>query len=400
MRFFGTATKDNHAFPGALISVTIDGHDYKKVTTGKNGKFKFDFDMGHQYRLSFSATGCVDMYMLLDLRVPPEKMNLFPDYAIEVPFFEPSNKAVKVEKYKDQPFAKVIYDGKNGFWDDPNYKFTEEILVDHAEESRKLAAAAAAAEKKAKEDADRQARELAAAEDERKAKAMAEQKLLEEAVSKAKDEESRRKAELALKAKQEETMESEAMRLEREKQDKAVMEKKNRGIKSQYENDLLKMVAESEKKANLQKYNSMEKESQANSVIQTMRRDAELKAASELIRQLEREKEERTLINKQTKVVLVKKLVEAAALTEKTIHVAQAPVREPNTYSHISSPNVVVSVTEGIMSDIRLTIITNNNSKVMFKKETYFWGSTYYYKDNKEIDEKTYTSEIVKSSAK
>ena len=110
MRFFGTATKDNHAFPGALISVTIDGHDYKKVTTGKNGKFKFDFDMGHQYRLSFSATGCVDMYMLLDLRVPPEKMNLFPDYAIEVPFFEPSNKAVKVEKYKDQPFAKVIYD--------------------------------------------------------------------------------------------------------------------------------------------------------------------------------------------------------------------------------------------------------------------------------------------------
>jgi hypothetical protein len=307
---------------------------------------------------------------------------------------------VKVEKYKDQPFAKVIYDGKNGFWDDPNYKFTEEILIDHTEESRKLAAAAAAAEKKAKEDAERQAREMAAAEDERKAKAMAEQKVLEEAVSRAKDEESRRKAELALKAKQEETMESEAMRLEREKQDKALLEKKNRGIKSQYENDLLKMVAESEKKANLQKYNSMEKESQANSVIQTMRRDAELKAATEMIRQIEREKEERTLVNKQTKVVLVKKLVEAAALTEKTIHVAQSPVREANSYSHISLPNIVVSVIEGLMSDIRITTITRNYSKVTFKRETYFWGSSFYYKDNKEIDEKMYTSELVKFSAK
>ncbi len=400
MRFFGTATKDNHAFPGALISVTLDGREYKKVTTGKNGKFKFDFDMGHQYRLSFSAPGCVDMFMLLDLRVPPEKMNLFPDYAIEVPFFEPSNTTVKVDKYKDQPFAKVIYDGKAGFWDDPNYKFTEEILIDHAEESRKLAAAAAAAEKKAREEADRQARELAAAEDERKAKAMAEQKILEEAVSKAKDEDSRRKAEEALKAKQQETMESEAMRLEREKQDKVVLEKKNRGIKSQYENDLLKMVAESEKQANLQKYNSMEKESQANSVIQTMRRDAELKAASEMIRQQEREREERTLVNKQTKVVLVKRLVEAAALTEKTIRVSQCPPKDPQSYTHISAPNVVVSVTEGVMSDIQLTIITRDDSKTVFKKETYFWGSCYYYKDNKATDEKTYTAEMVKYSAK
>jgi hypothetical protein len=400
MRFFGTATKDNHAFPGALISVTLDGREYKKVITGRNGKFKFDFDMGHQYKLSFSALGCVDMFMLLDLRVPPEKMTLFPDYAIEVPFFEPSNKTVRVEKYKDQPFAKVIYDGKEGFWDDPNYKFTEEILVDHAEESRRMAAASAAAEKKAKEDADRQARETAAAEEERKTKARAEQKLLEEAVSKAKDEESRSRAEVALKLKQQETMESEAMRLEKEKQGKVLLEKKNRGIKSQYENDLLKMVAESEKKANLQKYNTMVKESQANSVIQTMRRDAELKAATEMIRQLEREKEERTLVNKQTKVVLVKKLVEAAALTEKTIHVAQSAPRDPHAYSHVSQMNCVVSITEGIMSDIRLTIITGNGLKVTFKKETYFWGGSYFYKDNKEIDEKMYTREILKSSAK
>jgi hypothetical protein len=396
MRFFGTASKDGKALPGATVTVVMDGHPFKTVTTGRNGKFKFDFDMGHQYRLSFVSPGCIDMYMLLDLRVPPEKMNLFPDYAIEVPFFESTSKTVHVDLYKDQPFAKVVYDGKNGFQDDPTYKFVEKVLVDPAEEARKQAALIAAAEQKAKEEADKKAHEAAMAEEERKAKAQAEQKKLEDAVARAKDEESRKKAEEALEAQKRETMESEAMRLEKEKQEKALLEKKNRGIKNQYENELLKMVAESEKKANLQKYNNMKNESEAGSVIQTMRRTAELNAATEALRRQEKQKEERTLVNKQLKVTQVKRLVEAAALTEKIIRISESPVRDPSTYSHESVPNVVVSVTEGILSDIRTTLITKGDFRVTYKKESYIWGSSYYYRNGVEMDEKTYTAELAK----
>lgn len=391
MRFVGTTTKDNHALPGATVNVTMDGHEFKTLVTGKSGKFKLDLDLGHQYRMNFSAQGCIDMFMTLDLRVPPDKMGLYPAYAAEIPFFEPNSKTVKVGKYKDQPFIKVVFDGKHDFGDDPTYKFTDNLLVDPAEEARKQAAIAEA-ERKAKEEADRLAREDA----ERKAKELAEKKVLEEAVAKAKDAESRKKAEDALKAKEQETMETEAMRLEREKQDKQALEKKNRNIKTQYENDLLKMVAESEKKANLQKYTKMKDESQANSIIQVMRKEAELKAATEMIRQAEREKREQTLGNKQVKSTQMKKLVEAAALTQRTIRVTQSLKPEATSYKHIAKPNIVVSVVDGVLSDIRSTIITSGNSKIEFKKETYFWGSNYYYKDKVEIDEKTYTTELAK----
>ena len=191
-------------------------------------------------------------------------------------------------------------------------------------------------------------------------------------------------------------METDAMRLEKERQEKALLEKKNRGIKNRYENELLKMVAESEKKANLQKFNNMKNESEANSVIQSMRQSAELKGATEALRRKEKEKEEHTLVNKQIKVTQVKRLVEAAALTERTIRIESSPAKDPSTYSHESVPNIVVSVTEGMLSDIRMTIISNGNFRVNYKKENYIWGSTYYYKDGKEIDEKTYAAELAK----
>ncbi|MFI5149864.1 MAG: hypothetical protein ACHQRM_09045 [Bacteroidia bacterium] len=395
--FFGRTIKDNHPLAGASVNVTIDGHDYKSLTTGSNGRFKLTLDLGHQYKISFSAQGCVDMFMTLDFRVPKEKMGIYPQYKTDIPFFEPGSKAVRVNKYKDQPFIKVIFDGNGGFKDDPEYKFTEDIVIDQAEELRKQAAiAAAAAEQKAKEEADKKAKEDALAEEARKAKAAAEQKALEDAVARAKDDESRKKAEEALKAKQQETMESEAMRLEKEKQEKSALEKKNKGIRTQYENDLLKMVAESEKKANLQKYNNMKNEAESRSVIQSMRKAAELKANAELLRNQEKEKAAKTLVNKQTKMSQLKKLIEAAALTERTIRVSTEPAKDPHSYTHVSEPNIVVAITEGVLSDIRITSITDGALQLNYKEEKYVWGTTYYYKDNKEIDELTYHSDLKK----
>jgi hypothetical protein len=101
-------------------------------------------------------------------------------------------------------------------------------------------------------------------------------------------------------------------------------------------------------------------------------------------------------VNKQVKVIQVKKLVESAALTQRIVREAATPEKNPQNYSHTPLPNIVQSLTEGAMSDIRATIITIGDAKTVFKQETYFWGSKYYYKDGLEIDEKSYTTQLAK----
>jgi hypothetical protein len=56
----------------------------------------------------------------------------------------------------------------------------------------------------------------------------------------------------------------------------------------------------------------------------------------------------------------------------------------------------VVSLTEGLLSDTRSTVITSGSSKTVFKQETYIWGSSYYYKDGHEVDQVAYSIELGK----
>ena len=46
------------------------------------------------------------------------------------------------------------------------------------------------------------------------------------------------------------------------------------------------------------------------------------------------------------------------------------------------------------MTTILTTTITFEGNMTVYRKETWFWGSVYYYKDDKETDEKTYAKEI------
>ncbi len=397
MRFFGTATKGGAPLPGATVTVIMDGKQIFNLTTGKNGKFKFTIDINHNYRINFSAPGCVDMYMTMDLHTPPEKAWVYPDYAAEIPFFVAGDPKVKTELFAQKPFIKIIFDGNKGFYDDPTYKFVDEIFKNPGDEQQ------------------RKRDELAKKEAEEKARLAAEDKLRRDDLERqrlAKEEEDRRKAEeerkknisvpptnknpVEVETPEDPSMETDAIKLEREKQARLENEKQNKNIRANYENNLLKLVAESERRNNLQKFNKMKENAESNSVVQTLRKEALVKADNDFLVQKMKERQKQTLANKRLKEEQLKMLVETAAKIERNDRAtSMKPVAASQDLNYAPSPNVVVTTEESFLTETHTTVISwPGGIQTIFNVDEYLWGSRYYYHDGVEIDQKTYDAEI------
>ncbi|HEU4717824.1 MAG TPA: carboxypeptidase regulatory-like domain-containing protein [Bacteroidia bacterium] len=395
MRFFGTATKDNKPLPGATVTVLMDGKQIHQVTTGKNGKFKFTLDINHDYRINFSAPGCVDMYMTLDLHTPPDKAWIYPDYVSDIPFFSAGDPKVKTELFAQKPFIKVIFDGGQGFKDDPTYRFIDEIFKDPMEEQRKK-----------EELARKQAADKARQDSIDLANKMANDALLaqQEADRRRKEEEDKSKNHPANNPPADgntnvPTMESDEIRLEKEKQEQLAREKQNKTIRAQYENNLLKLVAESEKKTNISKFNKMKDEAMTNSVIEAMRREAEAKAQGTYLIEQQKEKQRQTLANRQIRAEEVSRLIVTVAQIEKTLRVSgMKPVAASEMQNYAPLPNVVVTYEDGFFSDRTSTVFTwPGGKRIIYNVIEFWWGGRYYYREGAEIDQKTYDAEIFRN---
>ena len=401
LEFAGRAVKDGKPLSGATVTVYRNGTiQQEQIKTGKNGKFDFNLVFGVDYKMTFTYSGCVDMYLqVYTSKLPQSRNDLFPLYETEIPFLETTNTTVRIAKYKN-PFTKVIYDGKKAFMDDEAYlaAFTKDLLIDPAEQARELAA------KEAKEKADKDKLEADA-----KAKKDAEEKLRAEteaillADAKAKQDAIDKSAELArLKAEaankkepNNQTMETEAIRLQREKEAKNNIAKKNKEIKTNYENDLLKTVAENERMAKEKAFNKQILDARSNTVITQMRSEANVKAESDKLREEQKLKQKKLLENQQYKSNEMRKLVEAAAFAERSVRISkQTTLPDVKGYVKKELPNFAVTVDNGIIKTVRTTTVTQGKKLDTYRKETYFWGSVYCYKNNIEIDESTYNNEI------
>ncbi len=398
----GRTVKDGKPLSGAKVSVYRGGTtEMVVVKTGKNGKFQLSLPFGTDYKVTFSYLGCVDMHLLVYTgKLPKEKNNIFPLYVTEVPFFENTNSTVRLNKYKN-PFTKIIYDGKKAFMDDEAYlaEFTKDILINKEEQEKIMN------EMLAKEKAEKDmllAEEKAKKDAEEKLRTDAEAKLLAEAKAKQDAAElARLKAESAKeKEPVNQTMETEAIRLQREKEAKNILAKKNKEIKTNYENDLLKMVAENERIAKQKAFNKQKQEVRSNTVITQMRREADVKAKSDKLREDQKLRKKQLLVNQQQKNNEMRKLVEAAAFAERSVRISkQKTLPDVNGYVQKESPNFAVTVDDGLIKTIRTTTVTQGKKLDIYRKETYFWGTVYCYKNNVEIDELTYNKEITFFSA-
>jgi hypothetical protein len=391
----GRAKKAGKDLPGATVTLYRNGVKQKEIITGRNGKFRFDIDFGADYKITFSAPGCVDMHLLVFAStVPKEKYSIFPIYDIEVPFFDVNDKTIRIEKYK-KPFTKIVFDGNRTFRDDEKYleEFVKDIHIDPDEIQKQI------------EEKERLEREKLLAIEKEKER-LAREKLLAEEKARLELEEKLRADELArLKRENEEkmkeidgvSMETDAIRLQREKEEKAITEKKNRGIKSTYESELLKTVAENERLAKEKEIRRLKTESQTNAVIEKIKRETEVKAKSEYLREQEKERNKKALQNKQIKSEQVKKLVEAAAFADRSVKVNnQVRLPDPDEYKPKKLPNVAVSYDEEFLKSVSTVTVTSDRTVVIFKKEIYTWGSIYYYKNDVEISEEEFKKEVIK----
>jgi hypothetical protein len=386
LRFFGTATKDGKPLSGATVTVQMDGKQIINLTTGKNGKFKFTIDLGHFYRINYSAPGCVDMYMTMDLKVPAEKSWIYPDYVVEVPFFAPNDSKVKTELYGQKPFIKVIYDGSAGFHDDPSYRFIDEVFKDPNEELRKRQE-----EERLKREADEKAR-LEEEERLRKQREELERTTQNPVLTLPEDINGKDPINDPVPTN---GMESEAMRLERERQEKERQERENKNVKANYENNLLKMVAESEKKSNLQKYNRMKEEAEGNSVVSALRKQAQVKGQREFLIEQDKERQRQTRVNRQTRELQLRKLVETSAQVERDINVSgMKPVVTSGPLNYEPHPHVVTVTREGIWTDEKQIVISWPGGKRTIFKTISYWWAEYFYIDEREVAQSEFENEL------
>lgn len=395
LEFSGRTKKGGKDLPGATVALYRDGVKREEVITGKNGKFRFFIDWGSDYKITFSAPGCVDMQLLvIASTVPKEKYSILPLYEIEVPFFETTDQTIRTDKYK-KPFTKVIFDGGRAFKDDEAYleEFVKDIHVDPDELEKKDK------ERMEKERLEKEKLIALEKEKERERQLQLEKERLEREEKERAEELARLKRENEEKMKDQEsevTMETEAIRLQREKEAKVALEKKNRGIKSTYESELLKTVAENERLEREKELKQMKTEAQTNAVIEKIKRETEVKAKSDYLRELEKEKNKKVLENQQIKSQQVKKLVEAAAFADRSVKVnKQTRLPDPKEYKPKEVPNVAVSVNEGFWVTTTTVTVTYNKQVTVYRKEIYMWG-TYYYKNEAEIDEAAFKKEVMK----
>lgn len=387
LRFFGTATKDGNPLSGAAVTVLMDGKQIINLTTGKNGKFKFTIDIGHSYRINFSAPGCVSMWMEMDLKVPPDKTWIYPDYVCEVPFFSPNDPKVNTDIYAKKPFIKVIFDGAEGFKDDPSYRFIDEVFKNPVDEAAKKAE-----EERLKKEAEEKAR---IAEEER-LKKEAEEKAKQDAqnlpptITQPVDPTNNSDVEPT-----DPSMETDAIRLEREKQERENQKKDNQAVRAAYENNLLKMVAESEKKTNIEKYNKMKDDAEINSVVSALRAQAEVKGQREFLIERDKERMRQTRANIQVREVHVRKLIETTALVERNIYVSGLkPVATSGPLNYTPSPHFVTTNLNGFWTDEKQVVISWPGGKSTVFKTIKYWWASYFYIDDKEVEEKVYKEQL------
>lgn len=403
LEFAGRTMKDQKALGGTHITVFKGNTKVTDVTTGKNGKFMFDLDLGFDYKVTFTSPGCVDMYCMIYASKCPADKSIFPIYDIDVTFFEYGKPTINYENFKN-PFTKIIFDGKKIFKDDEKYveQFIKNLYIDW-EELKKIEAEKLEKEKLEKE----MLAKLRLAEEEKLRKeqiALAEEKAKEEAemLKKQLEEQNRIQQENDAKnlvnTKQNEAnqaMVKEEIKLTIQNEQKKIKEKQNKAIKTNYENDLLKLVAENERKMKQQTFVKERADAEKNEIIEILRQEAITKAKANEIRFDKKVKAKQAVLNSRILNHEMTGLVKTVAHNEsndRKLTIKTFP--EVTTYKAKKMVGITTDSENETFKNIYTIIVSEGDKKTIYKKEKYTWGLIYYFKDGKETTEENYFKEL------
>jgi len=405
LEFAGKTIKNQKVLPGAHITVFKGSTKVADVVTGKNGKFMFDLEFGSDYKVTFTSAGCVDMYAMIYASKCPADKEIFPIYDVDVNFFDYGQPLLNYDNFKN-PFVKVIYDGKKIFMDDEKYvvQFLKNLYIDAEElkrrEDLKL-------EKERHEKELEITAKLKMQEDEKLRKeqiALAEQKAYEESELLRKqleeqirlEKESKNKNNIAVKETEvNKALVKEEVNLTIKSEQKKIKEKQNKAIKTNYENELLKMVAQNERQMKQTSFVKEKSKAESNEVIEILRREAIVKAKADEIRFDKKIKAKQAILNSRVLNHEMVGLVKTVAGNEVSLKY-NAVKKFPKAQEYKQKKMVGITTdTENTNFKSTYTInVSEGEVKTIYKKEKFTWGLVYYYKNGKEITAAEYYNEL------
>ncbi len=390
LEFSGKTVKNYKALSGVKIIIYTGSLKITEVTTGRNGRFMFDLELGVDYTIYFNAPGFAEMYAKIFTSGYSLTKKIYPVYEIDVNFIELNQSNINYEAFK-QPFTKIVFDGKDKFIDEENYvdNFIKALYYEpeivqakdetpnaeleenniltkkiKEEEERLLKEQQLLAEKKAAEEADRM------------------KKLLTENIKSTATKSNNKEVsnnDILAKLKQEDVY----LKISYER--RKITESQNKTIKKNVESNLLKSVAENERLLKSKLNNNLNIDHN-NDVINVLRREALAKVNSDELRVSAKIKNKQLQLYEGIYQKEMFSQLKISTRNEKNYQVSinkQPVIGITTKYEQYSFKSVYcIYVSEGSLK--------KNN----FRKEKYIWGLTYYYKNDKPINKQDYFSEL------
>ncbi len=410
LEFDGRCIKNHQPLKGANIAVYKGSVKVTELTTSKNGKYQFFLDFGVDYKVTYSYPGSADMYLMIYASKCPADKSIFPIYDGEVPFFEYNNPSINYGSFKN-PFSKINYDGKKTFRDDETYgqDFLEKLYVDPEEIKKRDMQLAAEKEKKEldaklkleaeqrKRDAEEKERQQQLADAQRHAQEEADRikKLADEKARPDKNKNDSRNQIASQETESKQSMASEEVQLTIDKEKRNIKEKQNKAIRATYESDLLKIVATNERTEKESQFKKEKNKAQVTEVIETLKKEAEVKAKSEQVMFDSKTRNKQAVLNSGIKNKEMLTLIRQTAFNERDIRyslIKKFP--EVKNYKPAGIIGISSDIEKGTFKTTFTYNISNGINKITYRRESFTWGLNYYYKNDKEIEEQNYLKEL------
>ncbi|WP_163707602.1 hypothetical protein [Mangrovibacterium lignilyticum] len=133
----GRLTSDDGKSDGATITISRDGQNQEVITPPRTGKFYFELEYNHEYRLLFKREGFFQKIIIISTFVPTEvleKNNKFPPMSFVLNLFEETN--IIDQSFTIKPVARVFYNSNIDNFDSEIYlsdaQLREQILAAEA----------------------------------------------------------------------------------------------------------------------------------------------------------------------------------------------------------------------------------------------------------------------------
>lgn len=402
LEFAGKCTKQHLPLKGATVSIYKGSTKVTDLTTGKNGKFQFFLDFGVDYKVTFSSPGCADMYLMIYSSKCTADRSIFPIYEMDVNFFEYNNPTINYGNFKN-PITKINYDGKKTFKDDEPYvkDFIDKLFIDPEIINKQNVHLAIEKEKKeleAKlreyEEKERQ-KQLADAQKQSQTEADRIKKMGDNKIRSNKQVIDPKNTIAKHENESKQSMASEEIKLTIDKEKRSIKEKQNKAIRATYESDLLKIVATNERTEKEAQFKKDKTNAQTSEVIETLKKEAEVKAKSEQVLFDSKTRNRQVVLNKGIKNKEMLTLIRQSAFNDKSSRFsAIKKFPEAVTYKPAGLIGISSDVERSTFKTTYTYTISTGNNKTIYKRESFSWGLNYYYKNDKEIKELDYLKEL------